>query len=129
MKTGEKIRYLRIKNNLTSKELSRALDISESAISLYENCKRKPGIDLIVKIADYFNVSTDFLLGVSGSPQADVQEKSVTDFSLLLERVITLLNNQNYIFFDGKDVDAKTAIIFKNNLNCVLENMRIIIGK
>lgn len=129
MKTGEKIRYLRLKNNLTSKELSKALNISESSISLYENGKRKPTIELIIKVADYFNVTTDFLLGVSGNPLSDPEKELNTDFSEVLENIITLLNNQNYIIFDGKDVDDKTVIIFKNNLNFVLENMRMITEK
>lgn len=128
MKTGEKIRYLRIKSNLTSKELSRILNISESSISLYENDKRKPSIKLIVKMADFFNVSTDFLLGVSTNTLSELVKDTETDISTLLENIITLLSNQNYIIFDGKDVDDKTAVFFQKNLNCVLENMRMITG-
>jgi transcriptional regulator with XRE-family HTH domain len=129
MKPGEKIRYLRLKNNLTSRELSKALNISESSISLYENGKRKPSIELIIKVADYFNVTTDFLLGVSDNYLTNPEKDSKADFSEVLENIITLLNNQNYIIFDGKDVDDKTVIIFKNNLNFVLENMRMITEK
>lgn len=128
MKTGEKIRYLRIKNNLTSKELSRILNISESSISLYENDKRKPSIKLIIKMADFFNVSTDFLLGVSTNTLSELVKDTEADISTLLENIITLLSNQNYIIFDGKDVDDKTAVFFQKNLNCVLENMRMITG-
>lgn len=128
MNTGEKIRYLRIKNNLTSKELSRILNISESTISLYENDKRKPNIELIVKMADFFNVSTDFLLGVSANTLSELKKDTGADVSELLKNIITLLNNQNYIIFDGKDVDDKTVVFFQKNLNCVLENMRMITG-
>lgn len=128
MKTGEIIRYLRIKSNLTSKELGKALDISESAISLYENNKRKPSIELIIKISNYFNVSTDFLLGVKDCLHEDILKESGTDFSILLEKAIALLNTKSYIFFDGKDVDDKTIILFKNNLNFVLENMRMMVS-
>ncbi len=129
MKPGEKIRYLRLKNNLTSRELSKALNISESSISLYENGKRKPSIELIIKIADYFNVTTDFLLGVSDNSLTNPKNNLNTDFSEVLENIITSLNTQNYIIFNGKDVDDKTIIIFKNNLNFVLENMRMIIER
>ena len=128
MKTGEKIRYLRIKSNLTSKELSRIINISESSISLYENDKRKPSIKLIIKMADFFNVSTDFLLGVSTNTLSELVKDTEADISTLLENIITLLSNQNYIIFDGKDVDDKTAVFFQKNLNCVLENMRMITG-
>lgn len=126
MKTGEKIRYLRLKNNLTSKELSKALNISESSMSLYESGKRKPGIDFVIKAADYFNVTTDFLLGVSDNPSINPKENLRADFSVILEKLVSLLSSQNYVIFDGKDIDDKTIIIFKNNLNLVLENMRMI---
>ena len=128
MKPGEKIRYLRLKNNLTSKELSKALNISESSMSLYESGKRKPSIDFIIKAANYFNVTTDFLLGGSDNPLINPEKNLRADFSEILENLVSLLNNQNYVIFDGKDIDDKTIIIFKNNLNLVLENMRMITG-
>ncbi|HAQ39855.1 MAG TPA: XRE family transcriptional regulator [Clostridiales bacterium] len=128
MKTGEKIRYLRTKNNITSKELSKILDISESSISLYENGKRTPSIELIIKIANFFNVSTDFLLGVSNNPIKVSQYDSEIDFSEILEDIITFLNTQNYVVFDGKDVEGNMVLILKKNLNCVLENMRLLIN-
>lgn len=125
MRTGEKIRHLRIINNLTSKELSKALNISESSVSLIENGKRKPSLDIIVKIADYFKVSTDFLLGVSDSSHMDAYH-SEADIFYILENIIALLNNHNYILFDGKNIDDKTVIFFEKNLRCILENMRMI---
>lgn len=125
MNTGDRIRYLRIKNNLTSKELSKALEISESAVSLYENGKRKPSIELLIKISNYFSVSTDFLLGVDNST---CSIESGTDFSKVLQNAISLLNNQNYLIFEGKDIDDKTLLVIKNNLNCLLENTRMMTG-
>ena len=129
MKTGEKIRYLRLKNNLTSKELSKTLSISESSMSLYESGKRKPSIEFVIKTADYFNVTTDFLLGVSDNPLINPEKNLRADFSEILEYLISLLNNQNYVIFDDKSLDEKTIIMFKNNLNLLLENMRMIAGK
>lgn len=128
MKTGEKIRYLRTKNNITSKQLSKILDISESSISLYENGKRTPNIELIIRIADFFKVSTDFLLGVTDNPQKISQNDSEADFSEILENIIAFLSSQNYIVFDGKDVEGKMILVLKKNLNCVLENMRLLIS-
>ena len=124
MNTGKRIRYLRTINNITSKELSKALKVSESSISLYENGKRKPTIDIIVKIADYFKVSTDFLLCVAESSHTEAFQHE-TDFSNVLGNVITLLNNQNYIFFEGNILDDKTVVFIKKNLYNLLENMKM----
>jgi transcriptional regulator with XRE-family HTH domain len=46
-------------------KLSKATGISEGLISDYKNDKVKPAIENLVKIADYFNVSADYLLGLS----------------------------------------------------------------
>ena len=123
MKTGEKIRCLRAKQNLTAKELSKVLNISESSVSLIENGKRKPSLEIIIKVADYFKVTTDFLLGYSDSLK---MENNQTDISDVMENTITLLNNCDNMLFEGKKMDQKTVMFFKNNLHCLLENMRML---
>lgn len=49
------------------RELGIELGMSHSAISLYESMKRTPDIEVCKKIAEYFNVSGDYLLGISDS--------------------------------------------------------------
>ncbi|KWU66070.1 XRE family transcriptional regulator [Bacillus mycoides] len=62
---GENLRKLRKTNNLTMKELGQKLNLAESTISGYENGNRKPDYDTLNKFADFFEVSTDYLLGRS----------------------------------------------------------------
>lgn len=53
-------------NGLQQKTLADAIDVSESSISKYRTGERKPKVDVLTKIADYFDVSIDYLLtGVS----------------------------------------------------------------
>ena len=58
-----KIRQLRKQHNLTMKQFGEIFGIAESTVSLYENGKRQADYDTLKKIADYFNVSVDYLLG------------------------------------------------------------------
>ena len=58
-----RLKELRKKNNVTLQKLADYLHIANSAISQYENEKREPSFDIVSKIADYFNVSIDYLLG------------------------------------------------------------------
>ena len=56
------LRELRKARGITMKELGDMLGVSESTISLYENGKREPSYELLLKIAEFFNVSVDYLL-------------------------------------------------------------------
>jgi transcriptional regulator with XRE-family HTH domain len=58
----EKIKYLRIKNNLTQKDLGIILNLSQNTISQLESGIFEPNIDTIINISIYFNVTTDYLI-------------------------------------------------------------------
>lgn len=60
MKT--RIKSLREDNDLTQKELSKLLNISQVAYSYYELNKRSIPLELLSKLADYYNTSVDYLL-------------------------------------------------------------------
>lgn len=60
---GKVLRELRTKNKLTQKELAKALYLSNSSISHYENNRCMPSRETIETFAQYFNVSVDYLLG------------------------------------------------------------------
>ena len=59
----DRIRELRKARNLTLKKLGNMIGVSESAMSLYETGKRSPDYATVVKLAELFGVSTDYLLG------------------------------------------------------------------
>lgn len=124
METSEVIRRLRMRNNLSSKELSKILNISESSVSLYESGKRKPSLSLIIKIADYFSVSTDYLLGLSDKENRN--NMAERDFSMLLENIVYFLEKSDYIVYDGKIVSRTLTLILRNYLSGILENMKLL---
>lgn len=57
-----RLRNLREDNDLTQKELSKILNISQVAYSYYELNKRSIPLELLSKIADFYNTSVDYLL-------------------------------------------------------------------
>ncbi len=59
----ENLKGLRLEQNLTRKQLAAALNVSERLISYWENGARECNFDMLIKLADLFNVSIDFLLG------------------------------------------------------------------
>ena len=69
---GETLRKLRHNRNLTQKELGSMVGLSKAVVSKYENSMGYPTFDVLVRIAKYFGVSTDYLLGISTSKTLDV---------------------------------------------------------
>jgi len=63
MEFGKRLRLLRKEKNLTLRELEKQTDISYSALGKYERDERQPDFDTLEKLADYFDVSIDWLLG------------------------------------------------------------------
>lgn len=63
MTIGEKIRQLRKEKNMSQADLSYATGLSKGAISMYELNARRPKIETLEVLADYFNVDMNFLTG------------------------------------------------------------------
>lgn len=62
-KFKERLRELRKERGLSQIQLAEKLGVDFRTISNWENGVRKPDIDMLVIVADFFEVSTDFLLG------------------------------------------------------------------
>ena len=62
-KFSEQINALRVENNLTRSQLAQKLGVSVRLISYWENGKRECDFDMLIKIANLFSVSIDYLLG------------------------------------------------------------------
>lgn len=60
---GDKLKALREEKNLTQANLAKLLNISPSTIGMWEQNRRSPDNEALNKIADFFNVSSDYLLG------------------------------------------------------------------
>lgn len=68
---GDRIKEERIIRNITQQELGKLLGVSPSTIGMYEQNRRQPDGDTIVKLSEFFDVSTDYLLG-----RTDVKNQS-----------------------------------------------------
>lgn len=65
---AEKLKLCRKKRGKTQKDITSFLGISERGYQNYEMDQREPNLQTLKKLADYFNVSTDYLLGHSDDP-------------------------------------------------------------
>ena len=72
------IRPLRKSAGLTMKQFGALMGVSESTISLYETGKNEPDIKMLIKMAEYFGVTLDTLVGCNPSTQSDETKKQPT---------------------------------------------------
>lgn len=80
---------LRENRGITQQTLADDLMITRQSLSLYEKAERTINIDLLVKIAKYFDVSTDYLLGMTDNATTDADLKAVCEYTGLSEDAIT----------------------------------------
>ena len=71
---NERIKQLRIDRNLTQVELAKKLSVSKQAVSNWENDNIQPSIEMLIRIADYFSVSTDYLLGLDDKKNLEITD-------------------------------------------------------
>ncbi|MBE6084732.1 MAG: helix-turn-helix transcriptional regulator [Selenomonas ruminantium] len=64
-----RIKDTRLSKGLTQKQVADELGISVVAIQNYENGRRKPAYDVLIALADYFDVSLDYLVGRTDNPE------------------------------------------------------------
>jgi transcriptional regulator with XRE-family HTH domain len=64
-----RLKDIREDNDITQKTLSEYLNIKQNTYSQYETGQRQIPLDLLIKLAIYFDTSTDYILGLTDSPE------------------------------------------------------------
>ncbi len=85
---NERIKELRQSYQLNQVELAKVLNVSKQCVSNWENDNVLPSIEMLIKIAKYFNVSTDYLLGLEDGNKISVKglsDKEIAHIKLLIQ--------------------------------------------
>lgn len=69
---NENVRKMRMARRMSQVELARKLGVTKQSVSNWENDNIQPSIEMLVKIAECLNASTDYLLGLSARKTVDV---------------------------------------------------------
>lgn len=80
MDVHSRIRQLREKNKISREDFAKKIDVSYAALSKYETGKRQPDYETLQKIADYFEVSLDYLLGRTDNSGSIKDKKNSNDY-------------------------------------------------
>ena len=69
-KMNERIRFLRTQHGYTQQEIINNLGVGKSAYSMYENGERTISVEIVAKLAQLYNVSTDFIIGLTNNTKS-----------------------------------------------------------
>jgi len=115
METKNRIRELRKSMNLSQETLAAILGTSQQAVSRMENGAYDIPTDLLVKMADSFNVTTDYILGrtdikrdLSGQVRMNHEMDRYYDIVLRYQR-LTDINKKTLMWYDDLNENAGTA--------------------
>lgn len=116
MSFGERLSELRERNSLTQKELAQLTNISRSRLSLYEINKREPDLATIRQLANFFNVTIDYLAGDTNitSSSLSSKEKSPVNLNKILNEPNLLWHGIPLSNEDKAKLKATLDIIFWN---------------
>lgn len=92
---GRKLKSLRENKGLLQKELADKLKISASTIGMYEQNRREPDNETLKKIAEYFKVSTDYLLDIKTTTNIDKELKEQEVLKRMLQKSGFMENNED----------------------------------
>lgn len=82
-----RIKELRKRHNMLQKDLASLLKVSQQTCSNYEAGRHEPDHNSLVIMADYFNVSVDYILGRSDNPQPPAPEEKNNRLALLVHKL------------------------------------------
>jgi len=109
---------LRKEHNLTQEQLGKKINVTKVSISGYENGNRTPDSDTLNKIADFFDVTTDYLYGRSDTPNnsgsnnplPELTEKDEKDIAKRIDKMREDLQNvDGGLSFSGEPMSKEAA--------------------
>lgn len=131
MDLGKTLANLRNLKGLNQRDFAKALGVSNGAVAMWETNKRQPDLDMLRKIAEYFKVSVDFIIGTEKSGENDYSNFQLFDECFdFKERVKALMNEQSmtedkFMILSGFDKLTKDAYLYGNRIPSIEDLIKI----
>lgn len=126
---GEKIDTLLKENNIKQKELAEFLQVTDNTISYFVRGTRTPNLQQIISISNYFDVSTDYLLGKSDIQTSDTTVKDICEYTGLIESSLEFLKKINsYKIGDFIDMPVNSEKDIHSQVTCEYDRPSYIVN-
>ena len=122
-----RLKELRLANGLTQKELAKSIEVGRTTISEYESGKIVPKHEGLLKLANYFNVSVDYLTGVSD--EAATRQSNVHELDKLLNTLDYILMNEydSPVMYEGVILNTYEKVMISQFLEQVRDNVELML--
>ena len=118
----ERLVQLRKAAGLSQQELARRLQLTRSAISMYETGQREPGLETLDAMADLCQVDMNTLTGHGSAPLPGLSAKDQRDIAHQLDSLLgQLAGGEGALMFDGEPLDDETRQLLRQSLQSQLE--------
>ncbi|WP_232695487.1 helix-turn-helix domain-containing protein [Brevibacillus daliensis] len=107
---GERIAKLRLGKKMTQEELAKRLGITRASLSHYEKDRREPDYETTEKIADFFDVQVDYLLGRTDQHTSSIQSERFTENEL---QILEEMKKYPVFFHDLASDPTKISKVMK----------------
>ena len=104
-KLSIRLRQLRLNAGLRQEQVAKHIGVTKSTISAYEKDTKRPSFEKLVKLANLYRVSTDYLLGQTDSRYINLSGLSEQDVALVCEMVELLTRKNEVIKTRRQSVD------------------------
>ena len=122
-----RLKELRLANGLTQKELAKSIEVGRTTISEYESGKIVPKHEGLLKLANYFNVSVDYLTGVSDEPAT--RQSNEHELDKLLNTLDYILMNEydSPVLYEGVILNTYEKLMISQFLEQVRDNVELML--
>lgn len=117
-----KSRIKELRGSKNQSEVAKEIGISRSALSYYESGDRTPDINVLYSLAKYYDVTTDYLLGLSDTPKPDIESAAISDKLGLTQHSIDFLSNTNNIVRSESKEDYIFSFLLLYVVNLIIDD-------
>ena len=124
---AKRLKELRLNNGLTQKELAKSIEVGRTTISEYESGKIVPKQEGLLRIANHFNVSVDYLTGVSN--ERATRKQNISDLDALLNTIHHILLDEydTPVTYEGEVLSSKQKLIIDQQIEHLRDNIELML--
>ena len=124
---SKRLKELRLNNGLTQKELAKAIEVGRTTISEYESGKIVPKQEGLLKLANHFNVSVDYLTGVSN--ERATRKQNASDLDALLNTIHHILLDEydTPVTYEGEVLSETQKLLIDQHIEQLRDNIELML--